>query len=66
MPGVSENTAKKMKKFYENHKSDILTGLKILEDEKLLMQIRQAMVEKGYEIYKKKVLYEEALDYASK
>ena len=62
----TKNTAKKMKQFYERHKSEVLWGIQILQDKTLIAEIQQALVEKAYDTYKKKVLYEEALDYASK
>lgn len=56
----------KMKQYYQNHKDVILLGVKILRDEQLRTQIQMALAEKGMAVYKQKVLYEEALDYASK
>lgn len=66
MSEETKNTAKKLKQYYEKHKSAILCGMTILQDKELLQQIEQTLVEKAYDSYKKKVLYEEALDYVSK
>ena len=54
---------KKAKRFLENHKEAVIFGMTILQDEKLLANIRQALVEKIVKDYQKR---EEALDYASK
>lgn len=50
----------------EHHKDEMLLGLHILQDKMLQEKIQLALIQKGMEIYREKVLYELALDYASK
>ena len=56
----------KMIRFCKKHKQEIEFGMRVLQDEILVEQIREAFVEKGHDTYEEKALYEQALDYASK
>ena len=56
----------KAREITNRHKQSILLGYRMLCDEELRAQFMKALTETTYDQYKKKVLYEEALDYASK
>lgn len=63
-----KSTTGKMVNFCKNHKTAIILGIQALRNEKQLLLVEQEFLRmnKSFEAYKDKVLYEEALDYASK
>lgn len=56
----------KAKSWWKGHEYAILKGMLILQDDELRLMEQLALADKQYETYKKKILYEEALDYVSK
>lgn len=63
-----KSTTGKMANFCKNHKTAIIVAIQALRNEKQLLLVEQEFLRmnKSFEAYKDKVLYEEALDYASK
>lgn len=61
-------TTGKMVNFYKNHKTAIILGIQALRNEKKLRLLEHEILRmnESFEAYKDKVLYEQALDYASK
>jgi len=61
-----KTTAKRMKRFFLLHKTAILDGVGLVMqvDDDEINRIRKTLA--NYDYCQKKVLYEEALDYASK
>lgn len=57
----------KMKNIYKKHGPAIMVGMQALRDKELQdLLMQETLMSKTFETYKDKVLYEEALDYASK
>lgn len=65
-----KSIANTMANFYKRHKTELLSGMQALHDEQvqylLKQKILQESIERAFKTYKDKVLYEQALDYASK
>jgi hypothetical protein len=63
-----KSTTGKMANFCKNHKTAIILGIQALQNEKKLRLLEQEFLRmnESFEAYKDKVLYEQALDYASK
>lgn len=65
-----KKSCKYFKKFYEEHRNEILDGLRtymaMTRCEQDLLMRELMLPSRAYEEYKKHVLYEQALDYASK
>ena len=59
----NKKTCEHMKAFYKEHRNEILFGMRMAM---VKQKYEQALMEQAFEDYKKHVLYEQALDYASK
>lgn len=57
----------KMANLYKKHGPAIMVGMQALRDKELQdLLMQEVLMNKTFETYKDKVLYEQALDYASK
>ncbi len=63
----TKTTIEKTKLYFWNHHGhEMLSAMRAMNDKKLILRFSQELAQKAFDIYRKKVLYEEALDYASK